>query len=476
MLERSAALARLKALLGPAGFLDEADRMAAYTAEQRGTTVGAPLAVLRPDSTEQVAASVRVCAEAGIPLVPQGGNTGLAGGTVARPEAGALLLNLTRMDRIRDLDPIDFTATVEAGCVLQRLQEAVAAVDRLFPLSLAAEGSCTVGGILSTNAGGTMTIRYGNARDLVLGLEVVLADGRVWHGLRRLRKDNTGYDLKQLFLGAEGTLGIITAATLKLFPRPQRIDTALVAIASPDAAIALSARLRAATGEALTAVEIMPRFAIEGAARYLGETIDPLPHVQAPWYLLLELTAATDDGALHQQVESVLADAQQAGLVIDAALAQSEAQRRKFWRMREALPELGRRVDGALHHDVSVPVSRVPQFMAKAAAAVLAAVPGARPYPFGHIADGNIHFNIARPEAWTRERYLAEAPEVRRIVHDAALAEGGSISAEHGIGDFKIDELQRMKQPLEIELMQRIKDALDPSHLMNPGKILKAPE
>jgi FAD/FMN-containing dehydrogenase len=465
-------LAALTSALGPAGVLTQPSDMAAYATDQRGIAVSAPVAVLRPASTQETAAAVRLCAAAGLPIVPQGGNTGLAGGAVARPERPAALLNLGRMDRIRELDALDYTVTVEAGCILQRLREAADAADRQFPLSLAAEGSCTVGGILSTNAGGVMTLRYGNARDLVLGLEVVLADGQVWQGLRRLRKDNTGYDLKHLFLGAEGTLGIITAATLKLFPRPRRTDTLFAALPDPDAAIALSARLRNATADALTAFELVPRFAIDGAARYLGEQIDPLPAAPSPWYALVELTSGSADGALRRQAEAALAAALDEGLIQDAVFAESEAQRRALWRVREAPPEIGRKVGGALHHDVSVPVSRVPAFIAEATAAVTALVPGCRPYPFGHVADGNIHYNIARPETMSGEAFLARGPEVKRRVHDIALAHNGSISAEHGIGLFKRDELQRVKPALELELMRRMKAALDPAGIMNPGKVL----
>lgn len=463
-------LPRLTDLLGPSHVLTGAD-MAPYAFDWRGIETSHPAAVLRPGSTAEVAGVVRLCAEAGAPLIPQGGNTGLVGGTVAREGAGALMLNLGRMNRIRSVDPLGYAATVEAGCILADVQAAAAGVDRLFPLSLGAEGTCTIGGNLSSNAGGILTIRYGNARDLVLGLEVVLADGRVWNGLRSLRKDNTGYDLKQLFLGAEGTLGIITAATLKLFPRPRRTETALAGVVSAQAAVDLLARIRTATGEALTAFELMPRFAIDGARQYLGESLDPLSQ-PAPWYVLLELTSGLPGPALREAAEEALAGAMEDGIVLDATFAETEDKRRQLWRLREGLPEIGRKVGGVVHHDVAVPVTRVPDLINRAGAALEDLLPGIRPYPFGHVGDGNIHYNVARPEGMAGPDYLARAKEITRIVHGIVTDLDGSISAEHGIGGRKREEMAAVKSPVELDLMRQLKQALDPADLLNPGKVL----
>ncbi|HYC04389.1 MAG TPA: FAD-binding oxidoreductase [Azospirillaceae bacterium] len=467
-MDHGEALGKLRDLLGPKGFIDAPEAVAPYAQDWRGIETGAPAAVLRPKGTDAVAACVRLCAAAGIPIVPQGGNTGLVGGTIARD--GAVTLNLGRMDRIRDLDPLDYTVTAEAGCTLLSLREAAEAADRLFALSLGSEGSCTIGGNLATNAGGILTVRYGNARDLVLGLEVVLPDGRVWNGLRRLRKDNTGYDLKQLFIAGEGTLGIITAATLKLFPRPRQRETALVAVPGPRAAVELLGRLRDGTGDALTACELMPRFAVDGARTYLGRDFDPFP-APSPWYLLLELTGGAGS-SLREQTEETLAAAIEAGAATDALFAESEERRRRLWGLREGLPEIGRAVGGTIHHDVSVPVSRIPDLIERATEAAQSVVPGCRPYPFGHVADGNIHFNVARPEGMERDAYLAHAGAMGRAVHDVVHALDGSISAEHGIGGRKRAEMARFKDPVELDLMRRVKLALDPEGLMNPGKLL----
>jgi len=467
-------LAALDRLLGPGGLLRGPEAMAPYAFDWRGIEGSHPLAVLRPADTGQVAACVCLCAGAGLPMIPQGGNTGLVGGTVAPAGLPAVLLNLGRLNRIRALDPLNHTITVEAGCILAQVQQTAAEADRLFPLSLGAEGTCTIGGNLSSNAGGILTIRYGNARDLVLGLEVVLADGTVWNGLRALRKDNTGYDLKQLFLGAEGTLGIITAATCKLFPRPRQRETALVALDDPAAAVALLSRLRTATGDGLTAFELMPRLALDGAAAYLGEDLNPFTGAH-PWTVLVELAAGMPGPALREAAESVLATALEEGQVRDAVFAESEGQRARLWRIREGLPEIGRRIGGVVHHDVAVPVSRVPDLIHQAGAALERLMPGIRPYPFGHVADGNIHYNIARPPDMDGPAYLARAGEITAIVHGVVLGLGGTISAEHGIGRRKAAELERVKDPVELDLMRRIKTLLDPQNLMNPGKVLRGP-
>jgi len=464
-------LALLRQAVDPPGWLDEPDAMAPYLKEWRGRYVGGALAVARPVSTAQVAALVGAAHAAGIQIVPQGGNTGLVGGSMSYPGERAVILSLQRLNRIRDIDPLDFTATVEAGCILANVQSAAEAEDRLFPLSLGAEGSCTIGGLLSTNAGGIMTIRYGNARDLVLGIEAVLPDGRIWDGLRRLRKNNTGYDLKHLFIGGEGTLGIITAAVLRLFPRPRQIATAFVAVTDPAAAIALLSTLRTTTGDAISAFELIPRIALDFALRHVAGTIDPLaePH---GWYVLLEATSGTPGDMLRSALEAGLADAMEAGLVRDATLADSEARRASLWFVREAIVEAQRFEGGSIKHDISVPVSRIAQFLAQATAAVERLMPGVRPVPFGHVGDGNIHFNLTQPAGADRDAFLARWEVANRVVHDIAIGLGGSISAEHGIGRFKRDELLRVKSAVEIDMMRRIKAALDPESLMNPGVML----
>lgn len=455
------------AIVGAANVLTGTD-CAPYLEEQRGLYHGSALAVVRPGSTEEVAAVVKACAETGIAMVPQGGNTGLCGGGV--PEGRAVVISTERLTRIRAVDPINFTLTAEAGCVLATLQDAAEAADCLFPLSLAAEGSCRIGGNVSTNAGGVAVLRYGNTRELVLGLEVVLADGRVWNGLRSLRKDNTGYDLKQLFIGAEGTLGIITAVTLKLFPRPRERATAMVALPDPSAALRILAAARAASGDAVTACELIPRIGVELCLRHLEGVRAPFdtPH---PWVLLLELSSSRP-GGLREALEQVLEQALENGDALDAVLAESGEQRKALWRIREGVPEAQKREGGSIKHDVAVPVSHVPEMLARCTAAVEAALPGVRVVAFGHIGDGNIHFNLTQPEGIDKQAFLAEWKRLNRIVHDIVAEMDGSVSAEHGIGRLKIEEMARYKSPVELDLMQRVKAALDPRGLMNPGKVL----
>ncbi len=457
--------------VGPKGLTTDPEAMAPHLVERRGRYHGNALALVKPATTGDCAAVVHLAAEAGLPLVPQGGNTGLVGGQVPPEDGRALLVNLSRMNRVRALDPVDNSITVEAGCILASVQEAAAEAGRLFPLSLAAQGSCQIGGNLSTNAGGVHVLRYGNMRQLVLGLEVVLPDGRVWDGLRRLHKDNTGYDLKQLFIGAEGTLGIITAAVLRLFPLPAQKATAFVGLASVEDAMGLLDRARAAAGERLDCVELIPRLGLEFALRNIPGTSDPLgdPH---PWYLLLELAGGDSGRPLAETLEALLAGAYEAGLVENAAIAASEAQAQDFWRLREGLSDAQRPEGGSIKHDISVPVSEMPRFLALAIPAVERLIPGIRPVPFGHLGDGNLHFNLTQPEGADREAFLARWEEVNRAVHEIVVALGGSISAEHGIGLMKVAENKHFKAPLEIELMARIKKALDPENLMNPGKVL----
>lgn len=449
--------------------INEADK-APYLREWRDLYHGHARAVVRPASTDEVAAIVRLAHETGATLVPQGGNTGLVGGQIPVADGHEIILSLTRMDKVRAVDPDGDTLTVEAGVTLLRAQEAADAVDRLFPLSLASEGSCTIGGNLSTNAGGTAVIAYGNTRDLCLGLEVVLPDGRIWNGLRHLRKDNTGYDLKNLFIGAEGTLGIITAAVLKLFPRPKARATAFVAVASPAQALSLLHLSKSMTGGLVTTFELLPRIGIEYVLRHAPDTRDPLD-ASSPWYVLMELSSQAESG-VDTQLEGVLAKAFEDGTVTDAAIASSLDQRDAFWRLREALSEVQRFEGGSIKHDVSVPVTMVPVFLDEAIAAVEALVPRCRVVPFGHLGDGNIHFNVSQPVGADKAAFLAGWGEMNHVVHAITTRYRGSISAEHGIGRLKRYLLPEVKDPVELDLMRTIKATLDPKGLMNPGAVL----
>jgi len=460
--------ARIARVVGDKGLVTAPADLAPYLEEPRGRFRGATPFLVRPASTAEVAEVVRLCAQARVPMVPQGGNSGLVGGQIPDTSGGEIVISLARMNRIRALDPLDGTMTAEAGCVLQDLQEAAAAADRLFPLSLGAEGSCQIGGNISTNAGGVHVLRYGNARELVLGLEVVLPDGQVWDGLRRLRKDNTGYDLKQLFIGGEGTLGIITAAVLRLFPRPKVQVTGFAALRDVAAGVELLARIRAAAGDAVTAFELVPRRGLDFAMKHVANVSDPLGAAH-DWYALIELSGGGELGAA---LETVLAEAHEAGLVPDATIAANEAQAQGFWRIREGLVEAQKHEGGSIKNDVAVPVSDVPAFVARATAAVEALIPGIRPVTFGHIGDGNIHFNLSQPEGADRAAYLARWDEVTRLVHDIAASLGGSFSAEHGLGKMKLAEAERLKPAVEIAMMRKVKAALDPHNLMNPGKVV----
>jgi len=442
--------------------------MAPYATDWRGRYSGQPLCVVRPANTEEVAAVVCACVSAGVPVVPQGGNTGLCGG--ATPTVGEVVLSLTRLNKIRSIDTHNNTLTVEAGCTLAAVRSAAQASGRLFPLSLAAEGTATIGGNLATNAGGVQVLRYGNMRDLCLGLEVVLPDGRVWNGLRALRKDNTGYDLKHLFIGAEGTLGIITAAVLKLFSRPRAVATAWASTPSPAAAVALLTRLREKIGGRVTAFELVGRSGLDLVLRHIPGSRDPLPHSSA-WQVLIELsdTMQTD---LVEPLAEVLAAAQQSGEVQDAALATNEAQARAFWALREHIAE-AQKIEGfSIKHDIALPVSHLAEFIHRCDAELAAAFPGVRIVCFGHLGDGNLHYNQSQPTRQDNAAFIARTEEVSRIVHDLVHALGGTISAEHGIGQLKRDALLRYKSAVEIDLMRSVKQSLDPLGLMNPGKIL----
>ncbi|MCE2481433.1 MAG: FAD-binding oxidoreductase [Alphaproteobacteria bacterium] len=462
----------LKQAVGARGWIEDQADIAPYLEEQRGYYRGATPLVLRPAGAEEVAAIVRICAAGGTPIVPQGGNTGMVGGAVPHEEGGQILVNLSRMNAIRAIDTFNNTMEVEAGCVLADIRAAAAAADRLFPLSLAAEGSCQIGGNLSTNAGGTNVLRYGNARSQVLGLEVVLPDGAIWNGLRGLRKDNTGYDLKHLFIGAEGTLGIITAAVLKLRPRPRATATAMIAARDPAAAVELLIQVQAASGEAVTAWELMPRRGVELTLANVPGNIDPLAAAH-DWYVLAELGGGAS-GAPRAALETALAAAHEAGTVADAVIAASEAQAAALWRLRETMPEAQRVAGTGIRHDVAVPLSRIAAFIDSASARVRAAIADIGIIAYGHLGDGNIHFNLSPAAGADADAFATRRGELMGIVHDTAVAMGGTISAEHGIGRLKRDDIARYKSETELGLMRTLKRALDPGGIMNPGKVLRS--
>lgn len=464
-------LARLKEITGEKGFLTDEVDMAPYLQERRELFAGRAAAVLRPSSVEEVSAIMRIAHEAGIAVVPQGGNTGLVGGQMPDQSGDAIVLSLSRMNQVRAIDAVNNTLTVDAGVTLAAAQEAAASGDRLFPLSLASEGTCQIGGVLSTNAGGTQVLRYGNARDLVLGLEVVLANGDIWNGLTGLRKDNTGYDLKQLFLGSEGTLGIITGAVLKLFPRPQAVSTAFAAVPDVASAVMLLRIADAVSGGQVSTFELVPRIGIEFVMRHLEGGSDPLPD-PAPWYVLIEMTAGTKAARLTEVMEASLSEGFEQNLVSDAVIAQSEAQRADFWRLRESLSDVQRAEGGSIKHDVSVSLSRIADFIEAATEAVSARLPGIRPVPFGHIGDGNVHFNLSQPEGMDKQAFLDLWDEMNAIVHGIVREMGGSISAEHGVGQLKRDEIAATKSPVEMEMMRTLKKAIDPKGILNPGKVV----
>ncbi len=459
---------KLRQTIGAAHVLSDAADVAPYCTDWRGRYSGRPLAVVRPGNTDEVAEVVNACREASIALVPQGGNTSLVGG--ATPIGGEVVVSLTRMNRIRAIDADNNTLIAEAGCTLAAVQEAAAAAGRFFPLSLAAEGTATIGGNLATNAGGVQVLRYGNARELCLGLEVVLPDGRIWHGLRSLRKDNTGYDLKHLFIGAEGTLGIITAAVLKLFSPPRSLATAWAAVPTPSAAVALLSRLRETIGGRVTAFELIGRPALDLVLKHIPGSRDPLPN-PSPWQVLIELsdTMASD---LATPLEEVLAAAIAQGEASDAVVAHNVAQAHTLWALRENISE-AQKIEGlSIKHDISLPVSRIPEFLARCDAALEVAFPGLRIVCFGHLGDGNLHYNQSKPLAQDNAAFIAQSSAVNRIVHDLVDELGGSISAEHGLGQLKREEILRYKSPVEMDLMRAIKRAIDPANLMNPGKVL----
>ena len=464
-------LDRLSALLGPSGLLLAPEDLAPHLTDWRGLYRGSAPCLLRPASTAELAEAVRLCAAAGAAMVPQGGNTSMVGGATPDASGAQIPVSLARLNRVRDVDPLDMTMTVEAGLVVKAAQDAAAAGGCLFPLSFGGEGSATIGGVLSTNAGGNTTVRYGNARDLVLGLEVVLPDGRVWNGLRRLRKDNTGYALRHLFVGAEGTLGFITAAVLRLFPRPRESEVAFCAVASEDAALSLFRRFRDRDETAVRAFEYMSGAGVDLVVRHIEGATLPL-EARADHYALVDLASSRPDAGLRGMMEAVLEEALEAEEVLDAAIGGSEAQRAALWRVREEHPEAQRLAGASVKSDVSVPVSKTPELMRRASEALRALVPGSVPVPFGHMGDGNIHMNLSQPEGMDPAAFLARGHAIMDAVNDVVRDLGGSPSAEHGIGRLKAGMLESWRGGAELDLMRRIKAAVDPQGLMNPGKIL----
>lgn len=463
---------RLRAIVGSGGVLTEPAEVEPFILDWRGVYRGTTPAVVRPANAQEIAAVVKLCAETRTAIVPQGGNTGMCMAAVPRAERGEIVLSVTRLNRIRDVDPLNNTLTAEAGVVLAHIQQAASEADRLFPLSLGAEGSCTIGGNLSTNAGGVNVLRYGNTRDLVLGLEVVLPDGRIWNGLRALRKDNTGYDLKHLFVGAEGTLGVITAAVLKLFPKPSATALAWAAVPGPEAALELLAAIRRHCGDRINAFELISRNCVELVARHIPGIRDPLPEPHE-WYVLTELADSQPGDVLRAELEGALGQAMESGLVTDVTLADSGARAAAIWRIRESIPEAARNEPGMLYrHDIAVAVSSIPAFIKEAGAALESRFPGAQVICFGHLGDGNLHYNAFVPGRARSDPAAREASDVTQLVYDIVERYGGSFSAEHGVGLAKVEELKRYKSAVELDLMRSVKRALDPQSLMNPGKVL----
>lgn len=460
-------IAKFRAVVGDKYAVTDAADIAPYVTEERDLFHGRSPLVLRPGSTAEVSAICRIASEHRIALVPQGGNTGLVGGQT--PHHGEVVVSLRRLDKIRDIDPASNTMTCEAGVILQIAQQRAAEVDRLFPLSLGAEGSCTIGGNLSTNAGGTAALAFGVAREMALGLEVVLADGRILNGLSKLKKDNTGYDLRNLFIGAEGTLGIITAATLKLFPKPRAVETAYVGLASPAQALKLLSISQNEAAGSLTSFELLADIAVDFSLRHGIDVRDPLTS-KHPWYVLMELSSSRDDA--RAALESILAKGMEDGIVNDAVIAANLSQRAGFWKLRDEMSAAQKPEGGSIKHDISVPVAAVPAFIEEANAAVVKLIPGSRPVAFGHLGDGNIHYNVSQPIGGDTADFMSRWHEVNEVVFEIVLRMGGSISAEHGIGVLKRDELPDVKDKVAIELMRSIKAMLDPLGIMNPGKVL----
>jgi FAD/FMN-containing dehydrogenase len=466
-------LQRCRAILGDAYVLTTDADKASYLTDWRGRFTGKALAVLRPGSVEQVAQLVQACAQWRVPIVPQGGRTGLVLGSVPDASGAEVVLSLARLNSIRKIDPANRTMTVDAGCILQQIQEAAAAQGCLFPLSLAAEGSCSIGGNLSTNAGGTAVLRYGNTRELCLGLEVVTPQGEIWSGLRGLRKDNTGYDLRDLFIGAEGTLGIITGAVLKLYPQPKAAITALAALESPAHALQLLTLMQDHCGASLTGFELMSQFCMQLVQQHFPLLPRPFADLSAhAQYVLLELSSSESEQHAVQLLENGIGAAIERGIAADAVVAASEAQSAGLWQLREHIPLAQQAAGKNIKHDISLPVSSIPAFIAATEPLLQQAFPGCQLVCFGHLGDGNLHFNVAPPDGVAHDDFIANQSAVNQVVHDSVDTFGGSISAEHGIGTLKRDELARRKSPVELNMMRAIKAALDPLGIMNPGKVL----
>jgi FAD/FMN-containing dehydrogenase len=464
---------RLLAIVGSDGLLTAAADCEPYLRDHRRLYHGQALAVARPDSVSRISRLLAFCNSERIGVVPHGGNTSYCGGATPDESGQQLVLSLERLNQVRGLDTANCSLTVEAGCILQRAQQAADEAGLFFPLGLGSGGSCQIGGNLSTNAGGTSVLRYGMMRDLVLGLEVVLADGRLLDGLTGLRKDNTGYDIKGLFLGAEGTLGVITAATLKLFPKPQTHATAFVAVADVEAAVALLAQLRAASGDRISSFELIPRIAVELTTQHIEGARDPLDAAHE-WYVLCELSSARGGDNLDEVLEEALGAALGAGTVRDAVMARSERERAAFWKLRETIPEAQRRDGASLKHDISVPIGALADFVRRAGAYLAAHVPDGRLVAYGHVGDGNLHFNLNQSPGTDAGTFLAREAAIKRAVHDLVRECGGSFSAEHGIGRLKVGELERYASPVELDLMRAVKRAFDPNGIMNPGKVLRS--
>ena len=464
-------IARFRAIVGPEHALVDPDQQLPYLREWRDMYFGRSPVVLRPANTAEVSEIMKIANAARIPVVPQAGNTGLVGAQIPHEDGREIVVTVERLNRVRAVDAAGYTMTVEAGLTLAEAQAAADKAGRLFPLSLPSEGSCRIGGNIGSNAGGVGVLAYGNTRSLVLGLEAVLADGRVLNGLKALKKDNTGYDLKDLLIGSEGTLGIVTAAVLRLVPRPAEKATAIVALAEIAQALDLFALAQDAAGRGLTAFEFIPRICIEFVTRHVPATRDPFPSAH-PWYVLVEISGAKTDGTATREMEGVLTEAAELGLMRDAVIAASLQQARDVWRLREAISEAQKPEGGNIKHDVSVPIARIAEFIARANAEVARIAPGARPLPLGHFGDGNVHYNVSQPVGGSRDAFMALGPEISRCVHAIVVEMDGSISAEHGIGRVRRGELARTKDALDLELMRKIKAVFDPNGILNPGKLL----
>ncbi len=471
-------IASLRSIVGDRGLITDEKDKHPFLTDWRENYLGKALAIVRPATTEEVSAVVKLCAAEGVAIVPQGGNTGMSGGATPQEDGREIVLSLTRMNRILEIDKVGYTMTVEAGVVLKTIQEAAADADRLFPLSLGAEGSCTIGGNLSTNAGGVQVLHYGNARQLVLGLEVVQPNGDIWDGLRALKKDNTGYDLRDLYLGAEGTLGIITKAILKLWPKPKDNATSWSAVPSPQAAVELLSGAYAASEDNVTSCELMGRQGIDLVLHHIPGTSDPLAE-KHDWYVLMEWSSTRppregdNSGGLRDKMEAYLGEAMETGLVLDAVIAQTEAQSKALWALRENHTEASKQEGPSIKHDISVAVSKIPPFVPEGLAAMEKALPGCRPLVFGHVGDGNLHFNCQAPAGWDKARFVQYIEPISGAIYDLVTAYGGSISAEHGIGRIKLEELAHYRSRTELDVMRQLKRALDPHNIMNPGKVIR---